>query len=452
MIDLLWDVIVVLFTFGLLVTLHEYGHFWVARRCGVQVLRFAVGFGKPLLRWKDRLGTEYVVCALPLGGYVKMLDEREGPVAEADLPRAFNRQPLRARTAVVAAGPLANFLLAIAAYWLVFVAGVSGVVPLIGSVAEDSIADRAGLAAGMEIVSVDGRETPTWRAVNQQLLRHIGESGEIVFGLRQEGTDLVYERRAALQQWLVGAEEPDLLESLGMEPWAPVIAPRFAEVIDGSPAERAGMQAGDRVLAVDGRRIASWEAWVDVVQNSPGVPLEVELERAGATLTLTLTPDVVRDDRSHAHGQAGVRVELPPLPDSMVREFRYNPASALGEALQQTWSMTFFTLDSIKKLLSGLISPKNLSGPITIAKVATASAQSGLESWLGVLALLSISLGVLNLLPIPVLDGGHLLFYLVEWVKGSPLSDRLQNLGFQVGVSIVLALMLFAIYNDISRL
>lgn len=452
MIELLWDVAVVLVTFGLLVTLHEFGHFWVARRCGVHVLRFAIGFGRPLLSWRDRRGTEYAVCALPLGGYVKMVDEREGPVAEAELPHAFNRQPLKARAAVVVAGPLANFLLAIAAYWLVFVSGVSGVVPLIGSVAEDSVAAQAGLAGGMEIVSVDGHQTPTWRAVNQQLLRHIGESGEVVFGVREEGTDLRYERRVALRDWLVGAEDFDLLEGLGLTPWAPAIAPRFEEILPGSPAKRAGMQAGDRILAVDGQPVDSWETWVEIVRDSPGEALEVEVDRAGDRLTLALTPELTRDERGRAIGQVGVRVELPPLPDSMVREFRYNPLSALGEALTQTWSMTVFTLDSIKKLLSGLISPKNLSGPITIAKVATASAQSGLESWLGVLALLSISLGVLNLLPIPVLDGGHLLFYLVEWIKGSPVSDRLQNLGFQVGVSIVLALMLFAIYNDISRL
>ena len=304
----------------------------------------------------------------------------------------------------------------------------------------------------MEIVTVDGGETPTWRAVNQRLLRRIGESGEVLLGVRDQDSDLTYEIRAVLHRWLVGEEEIDLLGSLGITPFAPPIPPRIDEVLVDSPAASGGMEAGDLVLSVNEQPVASWREWVETVRQRPGVPLSLVVDRAGLTRTLLITPATVSDDEGEPFGRVGVKVLVPPYPDAMVREFHYNPVSALGEAVSQTWSVTVFTLESIKKLLSGLISPKNLSGPITIAKVASASAQSGLESWLGVLALLSISLGVLNLLPIPVLDGGHLLFYFVEWVKGSPVSERVQNFGFQVGISIVAAIMLLAIYNDISRL
>ncbi len=449
--ELFTSIAIALLTFGLLVTFHEFGHFWVARRCGVKVLRFSVGFGKTLFSFHDKRGTEYVIGLLPLGGYVKMVDEREGPVAGADLDMAFNRQPLGARTAIVAAGPIANFLMAIGAYWFIYVSGVTGAVPLIGSVVDGSVAAQAGLEPGMEVVSVDGVDTPTWRAVNQRLLRRLGESGEMVFGVRYEDSDLVYESRAQLDRWLVGVEEPDLLGGLGLEPFSPPIPPRIEEVVADSPAAQAGLQAGDLVVAVDGIAIADWAQWVDYVRARPGQLLELEIERDQGTMRIALTPATVTAN-GDSHGQVGVRVMVPAYPEHLTREFHYNPLSALGEAVNQTWTVTIFTLESIKKLVTGLISPKNLSGPITIAKVASASAQSGLASWLGVLALLSISLGVLNLLPIPVLDGGHLLFYLVEWVKGSPVSERVQMVGFQIGVSIVIGIMLLAIYNDISRL
>ena len=449
---MLYSIVVAVVTFGVLVTFHEYGHFWVARRAGVRVLRFSIGFGKALYRWRDRLGTEYVVCVLPLGGYVKMLDEREGPVDPADYDQAFNRKPLRWRTAIVAAGPIANFMLAIVAYWLVYVSGVSGVVPLVGGVEEDSIAYRAGLDEGMEVVTVDGQHTPTWRAVNQELLNRIGESGVIVVGVREGDSSLEYEHRLRIERWLVGAEAPDLLGSLGIAPYAPTIAPRIDQVLPDGAALASGVQSGDLILAVDGQVMADWGQWVDYVRARPGQELAVVIERGRERLTLMMTPEPYDEGEGAIIGRLGVSVVVPEYPDDLIRQFHYNPLSAFGEAVSQTWSVTLFTLDSIKKLLSGLISPKNLSGPITIAKVASASAQSGLESWLGVLALLSISLGVLNLLPIPVLDGGHLLFYLVEWVKGSEVSERVQNLGFQVGISIVLGIMLLAIYNDLSRL
>lgn len=450
--DLANSIIIAVLTFGLLVTFHEYGHFWVARRCGVKVLRFSIGFGTPLVRWHDKQGTEYVIGLIPLGGYVKMVDEREGDVEPEDAVNAFNRKTLGQRSAIVAAGPIANFLLAIAAYWVVFMSGVSGVVPLVGQVTPGSLAEQAGLEAGVEIVSVDGEETPTWRVVRQQLLHRIGETGSLAIGVRYPDSDLIYESEVNLDEWLLGEEQPDLLGSLGLVPWMPQISLELAKVLDDTPASAAGLKAGDRLVSADGLDLGGWQQWVDYVQQRPGEAIELGFERDGELRSTVLTPARHTTEDGREVGRVGVAPVVPPFPDDLVRSFHYNPLSAFGQALSETWSITVLSLESIKKLLTGLISPKNLSGPITIAKVASASAKSGLESWLGVLAFLSINLGILNLLPIPVLDGGHLLFYLVEWIKGSPVSERAQMLGFQLGVSIVVGIMILAIFNDISRL
>lgn len=450
--ELLQTIAVTLLTLGVLVAVHEFGHFWVARRCGVRVLRFSIGFGAPLWRRIGRDGTEYVVAAIPLGGYVKMLDEREGGVDPADLPYAFNRQPVGSRIAIVAAGPLANFLLAIVVFYLLFMAGVRGVAPVIGSVEPGSLAEQAGLRAGQEIVSVDGEPTPTRQVVSMQLLKRLGESGELRIGVREPGFDQVYESTAVLDGWLRDDEDPDLFAGLGVEFLMPVVEPRIAEVLGDSAAERAGILAGDRVLSVDGSAVATWEEWVRVVRASPGTRLQLVVERDGAQLPLELVPERVRQPDGLDVGQAGVSAVVPEWPEEYLRTERYGPLDAWGPALARTWSLSVFTVDSIRKMIEGLISPKNLSGPITIAKVAAASARSGLEAFVGFLALLSISLGVLNLLPIPVLDGGHLLFYAIELLKGSPVSERVQMLGYQVGLLILVGVMALALFNDLSRL
>ena len=450
--DILYTVGITLATLAVLVAVHEFGHFWVARRCGVKVLRFSIGFGQPLLRWRDRLGTEYAVAAIPLGGYVKMLDEREAPVDAAEQHLAFNRKPVLSRIAVVAAGPIANFLLAIVAYWALFIAGESGYSAVIGDVEAGSIADVAGLEAGQEIVAVDGRETPTWQALSFQLLERIGDSGPIRFAVRYPGSDVVYESRAILDQWLAGEDNPDLFGGLGLTLYTPPILPVVDEVVPGSPAERAGLQAGDRIVATDGVPMALWDEWVAYVRARPGEILEVEVDRAGQARTLTLVPDRDSNEAGEAIGRVGVGVLVPVMPESQRREFRRGPVEALVAGVQRTGDMVSFTVRSVVKMVQGLISPKNLSGPITIAKVATASAKSGLESYIGFLALLSVSLGVLNLLPIPVLDGGHLLYYGIELVAGRPVPERVQMVGYQVGLLLVISLMVFALYNDFSRL
>ena len=450
--DMLYTIAITLATLAVLVAVHEFGHFWVARRCGVKVLRFSIGFGTRLLRWTDRQGTEYSISAIPLGGYVKMLDEREGEVAPEELDRAFNRKPVGQRIAVVSAGPLANFLLAIVAYWGLFMAGETGYAPVIGEVETGSIADVAGLEAGQEIVAVDGRETPTWQALSFRLLDRIGDTGTIEFAVRYPDSSMVYESEGTLDRWLAGEEQPDLLGGLGLAMYTPEVPPVVGQVVAGGAADRIGMQPGDLVLSADGVELPLWMDWVDYVRERPGQVIDLQYRRGDQLLSAQIVPEAIEDESGATIGRVGVAVELPEMPPELLRRFDRGPLQALGASLERTGDLVVFTLSSIKKMLVGLISPKNLSGPITIAKVATASAKSGLEAYIGFLALLSVSLGVLNLLPIPVLDGGHLLFYFAELLAGRPVPEKIQALGYQVGLFLVLGIMILALYNDFSRL
>lgn len=442
-------IIFTLTALGVLVTFHEYGHFWVARKNGVKVLRFSVGFGAPLLRWHDRHGTEFVVAALPLGGYVKMVDEREGDVAEQDLPYAFNRKSVWQRMAVVVAGPLANFILAILVYWIVFGMGEQGVAPVVGDVAPGSVAEQAGLQPGQEITAVDGEPTPTWRALRMQLIYRIGESGPIYFTV----SDNYGERKLTgqLDEWLMGAEEVDPVPAIGVELYRPVILPIADEVIAGNPAAEAGMISGDRVLSVNGVAVHTWSDWVEYVRQRPGEPLAVKVERAGQEVVIELVPRAV-EENGETVGKVGMSVLAPTWPEEMLRAMEYSFFGALKRGVEETWQTSLLILDSLKKMLEGLISVKHLSGPISIAKVAGASAQHGISAYLGFIAFLSVSLGVLNLLPIPVLDGGHLMYYLVEAVKGKPVSEKVQLAGFKLGLFVVAGLMVLALYNDLMRL
>ncbi|GHD32430.1 RIP metalloprotease RseP [Parahalioglobus pacificus] len=449
--DLIYTILVTLLTLAVLVAVHEYGHFWVARRCGVKVLRFCIGFGKPLWSRTDSHGTEWAVAAIPLGGYVKMLDEREAPVDSAEQHLAFNRKPVLQRIAVVAAGPLANFLLAIVAFWGLYLSGESGYVPVIGEVSANSVAEVAGLEPGQEIVAVDGQETPTWQALSFRLLDRIGDTGTISFAVKYPDSDVIYESEAVIERWLSEQEEPDLYGGLGISLYRPAVLPIAGEIVPEGPAERAGMESGDTVISADGIAMPLWSDWVNYVRARPGESISVEVERGLQRLVLNLTTDRVTEN-GESFGRVGMSVELPSMPPEMLRQFQRGPLESLGAGLQRTSDLVVFTLESIKKMIQGLISPKNLSGPITIAKVATASAESGLESYISFLALLSISLGVLNLLPIPVLDGGHLLYYTLELLAGRPVPEKIQALGYQVGMFLVLGIMMVALFNDFSRL
>lgn len=447
----LYMIVGTLVALGVLVTFHEFGHFWVARRCGVKVLRFSVGFGMPLLRWHDKQGTEFVVAAIPLGGYVKMLDEREGEVPVDQLDQSFNRKTVRQRIAIVAAGPIANFLLALVFFWALAMLGSEQVRPVIGAVEAGSVAARAGLGAGQEIVAIDGEPTSGWAAVNLQLVRRLGESGSLQLLVREQGSTADSPRELILDNWLKGADEPDPIRSLGIRPWRPALPPVLAELDPKGPAHAAGLKTGDRLLAFDGQAVSDWQQVVDSVRVRPDTKIMLRVERDGASIDVPVTL-VARGESKAPTGYLGAGVKAVEWPPEMIREVSFGPVEAIGEGARRTWTMSVLTLDSLKKMLFGELSVKNLSGPITIAKVAGASAQSGVADFLNFLAYLSISLGVLNLLPIPVLDGGHLLFYLIEWARGRPLSDRVQGWGIQIGISLVVGVMLLALVNDLGRL
>ncbi|WP_434672720.1 RIP metalloprotease RseP [Pseudomonas sp. R1-15] len=447
----LYMIVGTLVALGVLVTFHEFGHFWVARRCGVKVLRFSVGFGMPLLRWHDKQGTEFVVAAIPLGGYVKMLDEREGEVPVDQLDQSFNRKTVRQRIAIVAAGPIANFLLALVFFWALAMLGSEQVRPVIGAVEAGSVAARAGLGAGQEIVAIDGEPTSGWAAVNLQLVRRLGESGSLQLLVREQGSTADSPRELMLDNWLKGADEPDPIRSLGIRPWRPALPPVLAELDPKGPAHAAGLKTGDRLLAFDGQSVNDWQQVVDSVRVRPDTKILLRVERDGASIDVPVTL-AARGESKAPTGYLGAGVKAVEWPPEMIREVSFGPLEAIGEGARRTWTMSVLTLDSLKKMLFGELSVKNLSGPITIAKVAGASAQSGVADFLNFLAYLSISLGVLNLLPIPVLDGGHLLFYLIEWARGRPLSDRVQGWGIQIGISLVVGVMLLALVNDLGRL
>lgn len=401
----LYMIVGTLIALGVLVTFHEFGHFWVARRCGVKVLRFSVGFGMPLLRWYDRQGTEFVIAAIPLGGYVKMLDEREGEVPVDQLDQSFNRKSVRQRIAIVAAGPVANFLLALVFFWGLAMLGTEQVRPVIGSVEVGSIAAKAGLSSGQEIVAIDGEPTVGWSAVNLQLIRRLGESGTLQLLVREQGSTADSPRELVLDNWLKGTDEPDPIRSLGIRPWRPALAPVLAELDPKGPAQAAGLKTGDRLLALDGQALTDWQQVVDWVRVRPDTKIVLRVERDGAQIDVPVTL-AARGKEKVASGYLGAGVKAVDWPPEMLREVSYGPLAAIGEGARRTWTMSVLTLDSLKKMLFGELSVKNLSGPITIAKVAGASAQSGVADFLNFLAYLSISLGVLNLLPIPVLDGG----------------------------------------------
>nr|WP_242520734.1 RIP metalloprotease RseP [Halomonas litopenaei] len=446
------NILAVLVVLGLLVTFHEFGHFWVARRCGVKVLRFSVGFGKPLWSRVDRHGTEFAIAAIPLGGYVKMLDEREGNVPADQLDQAFNRKSVWARIAIVAAGPLANFLLALVAYWALFVAGTTTVVPVVGEVTPQSPAAEAGLEQGMEVTAVRGEPVRSWDDINLKLVAAIGASGSLAIETRAEGSSVARTYPVEVDNWLVGQDPPEPLGTLGIRPWRPDMPAVIGQLVENEPAVQAGLQPGDRVVAIDGEPVADWPDLVQRVRARPGEAMELDVQRGDASVTLSLTPRGNRLDDGSEIGYIGAGVAPVDWPQKYQRDIRYGPLEAVGQAASRTAEMTVLTFDAVRKMLVGLISPTNLSGPITIARIAGDTARSGLESFVNFMAYLSISLGVLNLLPIPVLDGGHLLYYLIEAVRGRPVSERTQAVGLKVGLALVGTLMIMALYFDVMRL
>ena len=478
MLEFAQTVLALIVTLSILVTIHEFGHYYVARLCRVHVLRFSVGFGKPLFIRRGRppgasgsvaalrpgeipawtksneplAGTEFAVAAIPLGGYVKMLDEREGFVPDDQLHLAFNRKSVWQRIAIISAGPIANFLLAIVAYWLLFAAGVTGLAPVIGNVAPDSPAGLAGLRAGQEIVAVDGETTRSWSEVQLRLFSHLGESGAIRLTLTGPDEDAApVEYRLVVEDWLSDSQDPYPTRALGLVLQLPKVPAVVGGLMAGGRAEAAGLLVGDRIVAVNGVAVLDWASLVEVIRRNPETTLTLRILRAENALSVDLVPET-REQGGEQIGFIGMSVEPAALPDEMLREVSYPIYSAWIPALRKTWQVTAFTLESLGKMVTGAISTKNLSGPITIAQVANDTAGRGLESFIGFIALLSISLGVINLLPIPVLDGGHLLYCMIEVIAGRPVPESIQNLGFQVGVLLIVGVMLLAFYNDLARL
>lgn len=454
MIAFLQSLFAFLLALGVLIVFHELGHFWVARLCGVKILRFSVGFGRAL--WKRSFGpdqTELAVGALPLGGYVKMLDEREGPVEPHERSRAFNNKPISLRFAIVAAGPAFNLLFAVAAYWLMYVIGIAGLKPVVGAIESGSPAARAGLAAGDEIREVEGHETPTWPAVIDVTVAHVVHGGRVVLHVSDRSGA---QRRVLLDLSSISIDEMaggHLLERVGMEPQRPVIPPVIGTLVAGGAAARAGLIAGDRVLAADGVSMHDWGQWVETVRANPGRELHVEIRRGRDELTIPITPDATPDEQGRTIGRIGAIVRVAAAVDQeLLGREAYPPGTALLKALDRTVEMSAITLRVLGKMITGQASVRNLSGPISIAQYAGESAGIGFVAFLGFLAIVSVSLGVLNLLPIPLLDGGHLMYYLIEIIKGSPVSEAIQGIGQQVGLTILLGLMGLALYNDILRL
>ena len=438
---------------GCLIVVHEYGHYLVARACGVKVLRFSVGFGKPL--WAKRLGrdaTEWVVAAFPLGGYVKMLDEREGEVAPADLPRAFNRQSVWRRIAIVVAGPVANFLLAIALYWMLFLHGIPGLRPVVAAPPANTPAHHAGFAAGDLLLKIGDEPVATWQDARWVFLQRAVQKAVAAVEVR-DANGATATRRLDLSGLTPADLDSDFLRTLGLARMQPTLKPVVGEVVKGGAAQRAGLRAGDEIVAINNRRIDDWEQVVRLVREHPGAALVVEIRRGGALQpALSVTPETITEnERKIGRIRAAPLVDRAALAD-MIVEVRYGPLESLLRALDKTWDTAIFSLKMLGKMIVGEISLKNLSGPITIADYAGQSAQSGAASYLLFLALISISLGVLNLLPIPLLDGGHLMYYMLEIFKGRPISDRAIEIGQHVGMALLFTLMAFALYNDIYRL
>ncbi|EIB99863.1 MULTISPECIES: sigma E protease regulator RseP [Pantoea] len=449
MLSIIWSFVAFIVALGVLITVHEFGHFWVARRCGVKVERFSIGFGKSLWRRRDRQGTEFVIALIPLGGYVKMLDERVESVPAELRHQAFNNKAVWQRASIIAAGPVANFLFAIFAYWVVFIHGVPGVRPVIGEILNGSVAAEAQIAPGMELKAVDGIETPDWDAVRMALVGKIGDSSTTLTVARF-GEDATQEKQLDLRNWQFEPDKQDPVVALGIRPRGPQIETTLAEVQANSPASEAGLQAGDRIVKVDGQPLSQWQTFVTQVRDNPGKSMALEVDRGGDAITLTMTPEA--RSGSKGEGFAGVIPRIVPLPEEYRTVRQYGAFAAIGEASVKTWQLMKLTVSMLGKLITGDVKLNNLSGPISIAQGAGLSAEYGLIYYLMFLALISVNLGIINLFPLPVLDGGHLLFLAIEKIKGGPVSERVQDFSYRIGSILLVLLMGLALFNDFSRL
>lgn len=435
----------------LLVLVHEYGHFQVARWCGVKVLRFSFGFGKVLFRWHDKKGTEYAWSLFPLGGYVKMLDESEEPVPEQEKHLAFNNKPVWSRIAIVLAGPLFNFLFAFFALWLVLIIGVYSLAPMIETVKPNSIAAHAGLKAQQEIISFNDRPINSWRDFQYAMMPLMGADESVNLTVKSLKKGEVQHLSLPLTGLNLDNKQPNPLESLGIEPFIPNMLPIAGEIVTDSPAAKAGLRLNDKIERINNKKLDDWMYLVDFVRSHPNKTVVLEVKRDKKMLNVPLTIGA-QTEQGKVIGFIGVRSQKVNWPANWLRLQRQEPIAALGTAFKQTVELTTTTFVLMGRLVTGKLSLNTISGPVGIAQGAGDSGRSGLSSYLFFLALVSISLGVLNLLPIPMLDGGHLLYYVIEIVRGKPLSEGVKSVGVYIGLGFVMVLMFIALSNDISRL
>ncbi len=451
MLDLIWNMGAFVVALGILIAVHEYGHYWVARRCGVYVERFSIGFGKSLWKKTASNGTEFSLAIIPLGGYVKMLDERVEPVPEERRHEAFNNKKLWQRSAIVAAGPFANFIFALFAYWAIFVIGVPAVKPVIGDVAPHSIAADAGITSGMELTSVSGIKTADWESVTLGIVSRIGENDLLISAYSPE-TNRSKDFTLDLSTWAFNPEFDSPLGTLGLSPYRPAILLELGMISEGGAAERAGLKVGDLLLTLNGQEIDDWQYVVDMIQSNPEQSIAVTVERNDERLELSLLPDAREGVEGELMGFAGIAPSSEAWPDGYLIDIQYGPIEAVAKAGERTWNMVSLTFEMVKKLIVGDVALNNLSGPISIAKGAGTTAEYGLVSFLGFLALISVNLGIVNLLPLPVLDGGHLMFFAIEGITRRPVSERVQEVGYRIGSVLLMALMAVALFNDFTRL
>lgn len=452
MFDLLWNLGSFIVALGLLVTVHEYGHFWVARKCGVKVERFSIGFGKTLWRTHDKHGTEFVIALLPLGGFVKMLDGRVDDITESEKQFAFNHKSVYQRIAIVAAGPIANFLFAIVAFYLMFLIGMSSVKPIIGEVTADSIASQAQLQPNTQIVAINDKQTQDWNAVQMALVGQIGEPNVSISTQKLDST-YINKQQLNTSEWQFEPSKESAMASLGIKPFIPNTLTKVARLEAGAAGDKAGLKLDDEIISANGENIyGNWQGFVDIIQQNPNTLIPVELFRDSEKLTIEVFVGTRAQSDGHKVGYIGVSPIVEAWPDEHRIEISYGPIEAISKATASTWNLITLSFDMVGKLITGHVSVDNLSGPISIAQGAGNSAGYGLVYFLSFLALISINLGIINLLPLPILDGGHLLYYFIELISGKPVPEKFQEVGFKIGALILLSLMSIAIFNDFSRL
>ncbi|BED89733.1 zinc metalloprotease [Pseudoalteromonas sp. MM1] len=450
MLDFLWNLGSFILALGILVAIHEYGHFWVARKMGVKVLRFSIGFGKPLLKWHDKYNTEYVIAAIPLGGYVKMLDERVDEVPENERHLSFNAKSVQARIAIVAAGPLANFLFAIVALATMYMVGVQSIKPVVGSITEGSRAEQAGIMPSEQIIKIGDDDIATWQDATFALMSSLGEQRVPVVVRNQNYQEQT--KMLNVEGWKLDQQDVPPLSSLGIVPFRPQATLTIAAITKNSAAELANLQVNDTIIAVNGETISDWQQLVNLITQSANKSLQFSVKRQDSIKSVMVTPKSRIDEHGVEQGFLGVAPVVQPWPEGYVESRSFGPLDSIARGTQETWRLITLSFDMIGNLLTGQVSVKNLSGPVGIAVGAGTSVSYGLVAFLSFLALISVNLGVFNLLPLPVLDGGHLMYYIIELFRKKPVSEKTQEFGFKVGALLLIFLTCFALFNDVSRL